>query len=193
MRNLKFFALLLTVWFFISGCVSSSPSGPVQVTGETLYNKYNLHIQYKSSTNISAHYANWTGLFSGHRIIPPNTPVEILPWNRGFIILMTDTGEKIKFHYSDRHMGMDKQAYIDTIFSSEKVSLDGLSSLDKKGVKQGRAIKGMTRKGVMTAMGYPAAHKTLELSAREWIFWTNRFGTIAVMFGSDEKVTGVRD
>jgi len=161
--------------------------------GRVMYNKYNIHIQQKSTHNITAHCANWTGPFAGHRIIPPNTKIKILPWRKGFILVKIDTGQKIKFIFSSKYMAMDKEKYIDTIFSFNKVSLDGLSSLDLKGVEQGKALKGMSRQGVMTALGYPAAHKTPSLNEREWIYWTNRFATKAVTFDKSGKVSGVRN
>lgn len=88
---------------------------------------------------------------------------------------------------------MDKDAYIDTIFSNEKVSLDHFSIVDQQGIKSGTAIKGMTKEGVKAALGYPAAHKTPSLNDNEWIFWTNRFGTYAVIFDKNNRVSGTKD
>ncbi|MBU8850116.1 MAG: hypothetical protein KOO64_11280 [Desulfobacterales bacterium] len=190
----KGFILVMIMIFSLtaSGYINSG-SVYASEKGKIVYNKYNIHIQQKSTNNITAHCANWTGPFTGHGIIPPNTQIKILPWRNGFTLVQTDTGHKIKFIFASKYMDMDKEKYIDTIFSINKVSLDGLSSLDLKGVEQGKALKGMSRQGVMTALGYPAAHKTPSLNGREWIYWTNRFGTKAVLFDSSGKVSGVRN
>lgn len=103
-----------------------------------------------------------------------------------------DTGQTIKFTYSERHMDMTKDMYLSTIFSPDAVSLGNLSSKDLKGVKQGKALKGMSKQGVMTALGYPAAHRTPSLDENEWIYWANRFKTKAVIFNESGKVSGFR-
>ncbi|MBU1343525.1 MAG: hypothetical protein KKE44_03110, partial [Proteobacteria bacterium] len=135
---------------------------------------------------------NWTGPFAGHRILSPNTQINILPWRKGFIIKRMDTGQEIKFTFSSKHMAMDKEEYINTLFSTTKISLEGLSPLDLQGVEQGKALKGMSKQGVMTALGYPSAHMTPSLNEKEWIYWTTRFKTKAVIFDTAGKVSSVR-
>ncbi len=90
-------------------------------------------------------------------------------------------------------MGMKVNEYISLITSPDAVPAKKFSSVDQKGIKEGKALVGMTRDGVMTALGYPAAHKTPSLNAPVWVYWTNRFGTIAVEFGEDGKVVKVKD
>lgn len=197
MKKICYAILVLFVAWAVSGCRDSGPSpikgDQTQKTGKVMYNKYNIHVHYKNARDIKAHCANWTGPFSGHRIIPPNTPMVVKPSPRGLILERTDNGEKISFIFSKKYMAMDKDAYIDTIFSAEKVPLDHFSAVDKQGIKSGTAIKGMTKEGVKAALGYPAAHKTPSLNDSEWIFWTNRFGTYAVIFDKNNRVSGTRD
>ena len=45
----------------------------------------------------------------------------------------------------------------------------------------------------MFALGYLAAHRTHTSEVITWIYWTNRFGTLAVYFGADGLVSVVRD
>lgn len=88
---------------------------------------------------------------------------------------------------------MSVDEYIDLITSTEPTSLKGLSKLDKKGVAEGKAIKGMTRKGVMAALGYPATHRTPSPDSDTWVYWTNRYGTVAIEFGSGDTVVNIRN
>lgn len=197
MKKICYAILVLFLAWAVSGCRDYGPS-PVnavqaETTGKIMYNKYNIHVHYKNTRDIKAHCANWTGPFSGHRIIPPNTPMVVKPSPRGFILERTDNGEKISFIFSKKFMAMDKDAYIDTIFSAEKVSLDHFSAVDQQGIETGTAIKGMTKEGVKTALGYPAAHKTPSLDDTEWIYWNNRFGTYAVIFDQTDRVIGIRN
>jgi hypothetical protein len=50
----------------------------------------------------------------------------------------------------------------------------------------------MSRKGVMVALGYPAAHRTPSLDSNSWTYWTNRFKTIVVEFDAKGLVAEVR-
>lgn len=88
-------------------------------------------------------------------------------------------------------MGMDMDAYIALITSTAPISLTKLSTTDQKGITEGRAIVGMTREGILTALGYPATHRTPSLEAARWIYWQNRFRTLAVDFGADGKVSSI--
>ncbi|MBP1750829.1 MAG: hypothetical protein H6Q52_3368, partial [Deltaproteobacteria bacterium] len=82
--------------------------------------------------------------------------------------------------------------YIDLITSSTPVSLGGLSEIDRKGISEGKVYSGMSKEGVRIAFGYPAPHKTPSLGSDTWIYWTNRFKTIAVHFDKQGKVESVR-
>ena len=63
-----------------------------------------------------------------------------------------------------------------------------LSEVDQQGIKKGRASKGMTRRGIIIAMGYPPEHVTPDLEMDQWMYWMNRFNRNAVMFGEDGTV-----
>ncbi|MBF0201743.1 MAG: hypothetical protein HQK66_10620 [Desulfamplus sp.] len=189
--------LVLLVMCSFSGCrgTGTSPAKDMQgdKTSGIMYNKFNIHVHYKTAGDIKAHCANWTGPFSGHRVIPTGTPMVVKPWSKGFILERTDNGEKIHFIFSSKIMAMERDAYIDTILSGQKVSLGQFSAVDQQGIKDGTAIKGMTKKGIMTALGYPAAHRTPSLDAYEWIYWTNRFKTYAVIFDKNGRMIDRRN
>ena len=189
--------VMLFLAFIISSCVNSgSGSGPdssLEPAGQVMYNKYNIHVHYKNSRDIKAHCANWTGPFNGHMFVPPNTPMVVESNRRGLVLKRTDNGETIHYQCTQKFLNMDMDEYINTLFSPSKVSLRGLTAKDRKGVELGKALVGMTKKGVLTALGYPAGHKTASLDSREWIYWTNRFGTYAVQFDGNGRVKSIRD
>ncbi|MGI9295236.1 MAG: hypothetical protein ACR2PS_14755 [Pseudomonadales bacterium] len=68
----------------------------------------------------------------------------------------------------------------------------GLSKVDQEGITQGRPSNGMTRRGILIAMGYPPEHATPSLDQNLWMYWRNKFGKRSVRFGSDGKVDEVR-
>ncbi|MFC1840348.1 hypothetical protein ACFL1N_12255 [Thermodesulfobacteriota bacterium] len=159
----------------------------------TVYLKVNIHYQC-NNRDCKASYANYTDPGEGHVILPVNTPVEIKKWGRrGFIVINKNNKEKILFEYHAKRMQMSIQDYLKHITSSSEVSLGKLSKKDKKGIEEGKASKGMTKDGVMMALGYPATHKTPSLKSDKWIYWANRFRTLAVNFDEDGVVTSVVD
>lgn len=167
-------------------------TGAVSHAGKVVYNKYNIHT-YNNGRDIRASYANWTDPGSGHGIVPPNTPMTIEDWRNGFIIhTQTPPKKKIYFIFDDGRMNMTVSDYITDITAPAPISLEGLTPLDLEGVKAGKAMVGMTKDGVLTALGYPASHRTPTLASREWTYWKNRFTTLVVVFDDKGIVTKIR-
>ncbi len=68
-----------------------------------------------------------------------------------------------------------------------------LSDVDKKGIKQGRALRGMSKAGVEFAMGRPPIHATPSLAADQWMYWLNKFNRQEIIFGENGLVKKVRN
>ncbi|MCK4502707.1 MAG: hypothetical protein KAU22_06695 [Desulfuromonadales bacterium] len=180
--SLLFFCLLGS--FFVQSALAQEGSR---------FSKYNIHSQGKDVVNFKASYANYTNPGPGHVIVPFGTKINVTKrTRRGFVFTYDNGSKKVTFEYQEKRMGMSVDEYIDLITSATPVSYPGLSKLDKKGIAAGEAFKGMTRKGVMAALGYPAVHKTPSLKAKTWIYWANRFRTVAVDFNDQGKVSNVR-
>jgi hypothetical protein len=168
-------------------------ANPALAAKDVLFTKYNIHTQAKGNL-LNASYANYTNPGAGHYIVPAGTEITLLSKSgKEFKFRINGDGREVRFLFHEPRMGMRVDEYIEKITSPQPVSLKKLSALDRKGVEQAKALVGMTREGVMTALGYPAAHKTPSLESPTWIYWTNRFGTLAVDFDSRGKVKAVRD
>ena len=194
MKTLQY--LVFSVFLMVlSGCVAGkSGPGATSETDNIRYTKVNIHTQMKNDAVYNASYANYTDPGEGHYIIPAGSKIVITGKARkGFYFTFDNGGKKgfFEFHRPRMEMGLDE--YLDIISSSQPVSFSELSPLDRQGVKKGKALIGMTRKGVMTALGYPATHRTPSLDDPTWTYWRNRFGTVAVEFNSNGKVATTRD
>ena len=88
--------------------------------------------------------------------------------------------------------GLSAEEYVGYITAPNKLSLGRLSPIDKKGIADGRAYKGMSKEGVRIALGYPALHETPSLQDDVWTYWRNRFATTAVEFDASGRVKAVR-
>ncbi|MBE0500938.1 MAG: hypothetical protein IBX47_05795, partial [Desulfuromonadales bacterium] len=82
--------------------------------------------------------------------------------------------------------------YIALITSPEPVSFAKLSKGDNKGRTEGKAFVGMSRNGVLAALGYPAVHRTPSLDSSTWVYWGNRFRTVAVHFNEKGEVESIQ-
>jgi len=179
-------ALLL---FGLLGCASMS-SGPIEGYS-SVYLHTNIH-GYTRGTESFASYANYVQPDTGHFFVPVNTVVSIGKWRGGFTMTRQDNGQLVYFEYRSGNMGgMSVKEYLDLITGPQPISLKGLSATDLKGIKEGRVLKGMTKKGVEIAWGYPAKHRTPSLEDNVWTYWRNRWVTKAVTF-SNGKVASVQ-
>jgi hypothetical protein len=75
----------------------------------------------------------------------------------------------------------------------DRKGIERLNATDKAGVQSGAAAKGMTKQGVIFAMGYPPKLRTPDLKANEWIYWRNRFNTFQVTFDDKGRVSEIKD
>lgn len=188
------FAVKLILLIMVFGLLPALVSMPASAQETSRYTRFNIHTQSKDGKTFKASYANYTNPGEGHVIIPAGSLIQLLDKSRKSFTFTCDNGAReVIFEFHRPRMGMSLDDYLDKITSLEPVSLDHLSTLDKKGITDGKAYPGMTRDGVMTALGYPATHRTPTLNATSWVYWTNRFGTIAVDFDASGKVSGVRD
>ena len=176
-------APILTLLMVFWGCAST----PSANADDVVYLKNNIHYQ-QGTRDSKASYANWTNPGQGHKILPVNAAVKIRKWRSGFVIIDMEDGTEVLFEFHSKRMNMSVQEYQSLITSPSKVSLNSLSEIDKKGIQEGKTYPGMTKDGVRMALGYPAVHKTPSLESDRWIYWTNRFRSIAVEFDSQGSV-----
>jgi len=163
----------------------------------TVYLKNNIHgtERYKGSTRtLKASYANWIGEYPNHAFLPVNTPVVITKVKKSGIYMTSSVdGTEITFEYKMSNMaGMSSEEYLGEITAPQKISLKSLSPIDKKGIKDGKAYPGMSKKAVQIALGYPALHRTPSRKANIWVYWKNRFVTVSVEFDAGGRVKSVR-
>jgi len=183
-------ALLSCVLILVgAGCGDTE----MQTENNTLYTRYNLHYITQKGKNIGS-YANFTN-YPGHGFLPFNTQVEVKSWSRGYKITAVDSGEEILWDFKSKNMdNMRGTDYIDLIMSPEPVNYMGLTAEDQQGIQQGKAMQGMTKQGVMIALGYPAKHRTPSLEDNTWAYWNGRFGEPKlVRFDGSGKVVSINN
>ena len=132
------------------------------------YTKYNFHYTEEVGT-AKGSVANYTRM-KGHKFLPYNSKVKVAKGGDGFYLTDVDNGVRINVLVKSFIKGMTLDEYFTKILSSTPVSYDGLSDVDKDGIKYGRPSMGMTKKGVMIALGYPSPHMTPSIENDTWYY-----------------------
>jgi len=177
---MKRFSLLFVVSFAamlaLSGCARRINYRLVGV--QQAYTLTNLHPDQRRKILYSVNYQE-------DGLIPVCTPVQIQVVSpKKMIFTRLDTHEQYQYIFHRRSLRAPIPAHLDKYFGTEcpKNVLDRMSQTDMAGIKAGEVHEGMTKDGVILAIGYPPAHETPDLNADTWKYWTNHFGTFLVKF-----------
>ena len=71
--------------------------------------------------------------------------------------------------------------------------VEQLNEADQTGIRSGVASPGMTRQGVIYAIGYPPRHVNPSVESGNWTYWRHRFDRFIVEFDDEGIVTGIRN
>ena len=91
--------------------------------------------------------------------------------------------------------GVSFQKAVQTTYlgsACDKAKMQSLSKVDQEGIRSGQPRVGMTREGVLFAMGHPPFHANPDLGSASWRYWKNRFAQMVVNFGEDGKVSSIQ-
>jgi hypothetical protein len=105
-----------------------------------------------------------------------------------FRLLDSDREYEYVFHNSLRE---SIPRHLDKFFGKKcDATLGDLSEVDRKGIRSGTVLAGMSKRGVTLAIGYPPEHATPSLDSDIWTYWKTRFGKMTVSFAHG-KVVGI--
>ncbi len=151
--------------------------------GQTNYLKYNFHYTTERG-RISGSIANYAhSSLTGHKILPYGSPVRTGRLRNGFALIDEKSETRIEVLATRKYLaGKSLSDYFGLILSNTPVSYTGLSEIDQKGISEGRPYKGMSKKGVMIALGYPCPHRTASPDADMWYYWRHRYSSYTVNF-----------
>ncbi len=185
----------LTFFAFLTGlgCKHSTSQAISFITpGETYYLACNLHADPSSNRLYSVNYQ-----------IPGNllkwgTPVQILNASEKEIIFR-DMDNNLKYHYYIHKRTLrvtSLKKHFDRIFTRNinalKAEVARLSSIDKQGIEEGKVLLGMSKQGVIIAIGYPPEFATPNpMKSNRWHYWYNRWAQFYVIFGKNGKVIDI--
>ena len=196
--------ILLAVFSFLllltgaAGAAGSIGLGPEELAlqrmeGHYYFLGYNLHADLVYNKVSSVNYQ-----LRGE-LVPWGTEVRITRV-QGRRLIFEDVAKhrrySYEFHWKNKY-SVALADHLDRVFLESvddlKSRVAGLSEIDKDGIYEGRVKPGMSREGVLVAIGYPpefANHEEL-MTDRDWLYWVSRHGKMVVSFGRDGLVSQI--
>jgi hypothetical protein len=169
----------------IAGCASVVNAADIK-EGDTLQTLSNLHPDKQEIQSINYQLPSK---------IPVCSDVTVKKISKGAMVF-EHSGTQYEFVLDKHTKGADisLQQAAQAFFGPkcDQAKLKSLSKVDQEGIASGRAQVGMTREGVLLAMGRPPFHANPSLDVPEWMYWRNRFARVAVQFDDKGKVTNIR-
>jgi hypothetical protein len=122
------------------------------------------------------------------------------------VTIVKSSKKKLTFEYQGQEFEIGYEGYtekagvpfqkaVETLYfgkTCDRAKLQALGKLDREGVRTGQPKVGMTREGVLLAMGRPPIHANPDLAASSWHYWRNRYGKQIVNFDEDGKVSSIQ-
>lgn len=156
--------------------------------GSTVVTLSNLHYQ-----------AGETELYSLNYQLPAMLPIcteaTVVKRKKKQVTLSINSVEyTLKFDKHSRKAGLSFDNVLDNYFgeSCEADKVEQLSEIDRKGIRAGLPYEGMSKQGILYAMGRPPQHATPSLDSDMWMYWLNRFKRQAIHFDENGLVERIR-
>ncbi|HJK89264.1 MAG TPA: hypothetical protein RMH85_32720 [Polyangiaceae bacterium LLY-WYZ-15_(1-7)] len=125
-------------------------------------------------------------------LLPICTPVQ-LEEVTDRVITFRDLNSHRRYRYiMHRSARSGVQSHVQRYFGTGCPDISQLSPEDQAGVQQGQVYQGMSKQGVIMAIGYPPEHETPSLEGDIWRYWRNRVNSFEVYF-TNGFVTGIRN
>jgi hypothetical protein len=158
--------------------------------GNTYYLECNLHADPNNNRLSSVNYQ-----LAG-KVLKWGTPIKIKKISKGKVEFEA-SGENFTYEIHKRTRKIttvrDHLArFLTTDLNQLKTKVGSLSSVDKKGIEDARAMVGMSKQGVLIAIGYPPEFVVTDpVAASSWQYWRNRWGKFIVAFDTHGNVKDI--
>ncbi len=157
----------------VMGCAGGSKIQSPLVKESGVKTLVNLH----PATNGRLYSAN----FQDAGFIPLGTDVTVTKVTEKRLYFKVNSTGQEYVYLLHRTLTEPWEQHLNKIFGTTAPDISGMSEIDQKGIKEGRALKGMTKQGVIYAIGYPPTTPDY-MNADSWKYWKNHWATFTVEF-----------
>lgn len=154
-----------------------------------LYTLYNIHVDHTQNRIFTVNY-QLPGI-----VIPICTKVAIEGYNNSTLKFKTLPDNKNYVYLSHRAIKDKLSDHITKVFGDEcnRKEMAALSGIDKEGITKAEALPGMTKKGVLYAIGNPPSNLNKDIeNSKEWTYWKNRWIKFTVIFNDRGIVESIK-
>ncbi len=182
MKSFKFFLVVSMFGFYLQSTISiADESGFVE--GGKVFNIVNLHADYSKNRFYALNYQL-------PKVIPICSEFTIEDIGKKNIEI-TYQGAEYDYLWDGhtRKAGQSLEDNFKLVFAQSckesKQKIKTLSEINQKGIKDGKPLIGMSKEGILFAMGRPPIHATPSLDSNNWTYWKNKWGRKVLEF--DDK------
>jgi hypothetical protein len=116
-------------------------------------------------------------------LIPINTPVTLVSINSKRIeIKLNATGQPLYIDAILKHTNEDALQAFKKTLGRQKVNLALFTPEEQRNILKGKVDKGMSKKAVLAALGYPPQIATASIVNDDWTYWSSRMSQFFVHF-----------
>jgi hypothetical protein len=180
--------LALLAVYAIAGCASTpAPDGARAADPSLRYTLVNLHPD-------DGRRRMYTMNYQQPGLIPRCTAVRFLETGTTHTIVEIAANSRRYLYMTHQSLPEPLARHLARYFgkSCDPAAVTTLSDVDRDGIARGKALPGMTKDGVLLAIGYPPEHVTPTREANVWTYWKSRSRTFTVEF-DDGKVVRITD
>jgi len=178
---------LLLLVFLLASCKKTLKPEELPshiAVGNSYYTQF--VIRYEKNTHVTTNYRRGAA-------VPVNSKVTLLKISPKVIeVELEKSNVPLVIKNVQKHTGDDIFQSFDKLFAVKKLNLRRFNSLEKKNITRGSAAKGMRKKAVVAAIGYPPITETMNLDVDTWVYWSARFNKFNVNFRNG-KVSNIVD
>ena len=180
--------VLITFALFIFTVAGSFTHAADYNKGSTLFLLSNLHPDISKNVLYTMNYQLPS-------LIPICSEITVISKSKKRFTFSLEGREYIMVY--DKHSkkaGVAFNTVLDFYFGSrcDKEKIKGMSGVDQKGIRKGIPYVGMTREGIVYAMGRPPIHVNPKLNSNTFMYWLNRFKRQAIDFDDNGLVEEIR-
>lgn len=184
---MKRLMLLVLAVLALAACAQKIPPNELALgisTGSLYYTQFSLFEE--KNTFRTTNYRKGV-------LIPINTPATLISIDSKHIELrLVDTGQPLTIENVQKHTGDDVQQAFKKILGKTRADLSRFTQQEQQNIRNGQVAKGMGRKAVLAAIGYPPITETRSLQSNDWTYWSSRFDRFIVHFKHD-RVEAITD
>ena len=185
--------VLVLVAVLGTACAGSLPelrddSGTNLLQASGVYTLVNLHPDEERARLYAVN-------FQQAGLIPMCSEVELLELTRKRLTFRGLKRDKVYYYFNHKAAAEPFERHLLRFFgrNCDVRQIRSLSKVDQAGIRAGEASPGMSKQGVIYALGYPPRHVNPDLNALQWTYWKSRFDRMIVVFDENGVVTEIRD